>query len=907
MSATSVGKIGLDLVVNQKQFNKQMSGITSIVKKAGATLAAAFAVKKVVQFGKECVELGSDLAEVQNVVDVTFPAMTAQVDEFAKSAITTFGLSETMAKKFTGTFGAMAKSFGFTEQEAYQMSSTLTGLAGDVASFYNISQDEAYTKLKSVFTGETETLKDLGVVMTQNALDAYAMANGYGKVTAKMSEAEKVALRYAFVQDKLKAAQGDFARTSDSWANQTRILKLQLDSIKATLGQGFINLFIPIIKAVNTLLGKIATLANAFKSFTELITGNKAKEGGGIGGITADAEAGLSGAAESAENLEENTEGAGNAAKKAAKEMKALMGFDQINKISEPDKSGSSGSSGSDAGGIGSTVDFGGLAEGENAITKAGIGMDGVIDKAKELAGIFKAGFKAGLGKDFEASLTRQKKHVEGIGKSLKGIFTDPGVVSAADGFAKKTVYALGQISGSAVSIGASISENLLGGMDRYFANNNGFIKQRIIGILDARGDIVALAGNFAEAFAEVTEVLRSDAAKLCTESVITIFANINLTAEELAAKLGRDLLNIIVQPFTDNKDAIKLALEDMLDSASQVLSAFSGVVTQTCEDILAMYDGHIKPFLDDIAKGISDVVSTILDCYNTYLAPVLDYLTEKVTVLINEHVGPYLKKAVEFIGSVADAVGALWNNYLVPCVEWFIKTAVPVLTPVIQTVADVAVEMAGCIEDAIGGILDIGKSLLDFITAVFTGDWEKAWESVKNVGQGVFDFFKSGVNGLIGVIEALVNGLVSGINTMVRALNKLSFTTPDWLPVIGGKSFGFNLSELPSVSIPRLAQGGYVKANTPQLAMIGDNRHQGEVVAPEDKLQEMVDKAVRAAAGTGGISKSELEQIINSAVMRIVAALASVGFNVDGEQLATLLMKAKESLNWQYNSWEVI
>lgn len=904
MSAASVGKIGLDLVVNQRQFNRQMSGITGIVKKAGAALAAAFAVKKVVQFGKECMELGSDLAEVQNVVDVTFPAMTAQVNQFAKSAITTFGLSETMAKKFTGTFGAMAKSFGFTEQEAYQMSSTLTGLAGDVASFYNISQDEAYTKLKSVFTGETETLKDLGVVMTQNALDAYAMANGYGKVTAKMSEAEKVALRYAFVQDKLKAAQGDFARTSDSWANQTRILKLQLDSIKATLGQGFINLFTPIIKAVNTLLGKIATLANAFKSFTELITGNKAKEGGGIGGITADAEAGLSGAAESAENLEENTEGAGNAAKKAAKEMKALMGFDQINKISEPDKSGSSGS---DAGGIGSAVDFGGLAEGENAITKAGTGLDGVINKAKELAGIFKDGFKAGLGKDFEASLTRQKKHVEGIGKSLKGIFTDSGVVSAADGFAKKTVYALGQISGSAVSIGASISENLLGGMDGYLANNSGFIKQRIIGILDARGDIAALAGNFAEAFAEVAEVLRSDAAKLCTESVITISTNISLTAEELAAKLGRDLLNIIVQPFIDNKDAIKLTLEDMLDSASQVLSAFSGVVTQTCEDIIAMYDGHIKPFLNDIAKGVSDIVSTILDCYNTYLAPVLDYLTEKITVLINEHVGPCLQKAVSFIGSVADAVGALWNNYLAPCVEWFIKTAVPVLTPIIQTVADVAVEMAGCIVDAVSGILDIGKGLLDFITAVFTGDWEKAWESVKNVGQGVFDFFKSGVNGLIGVIEALVNGLVSGINTMVRALNKLSFTTPDWLPVIGGKSFGFNLSELPSVSIPRLAHGGYVKANTPQLAMIGDNRHQGEVVAPEDKLQEMVNKAVRAAAGTGGISKAELEQVLNSAVMRIVAALASVGFNVDGEQLATLQTKARQSLNWQYNSWETV
>lgn len=139
-----------------------------------------------------------------------------------------------------------------------------------MASFYNLSQDEAYTKLKSVFTGETESLKDLGIVMTQTALDSYALANGFGKTTAKMSEAEKVALRYSFVQNQLAAAQGDFARTSGSWANQVRILTLQFDSLKATIGQGLINLFTPVIRVINTVIGKLITLANAFKSFTEL-------------------------------------------------------------------------------------------------------------------------------------------------------------------------------------------------------------------------------------------------------------------------------------------------------------------------------------------------------------------------------------------------------------------------------------------------------------------------------------------------------------------------------------------------------------------------------------------------------------------------------------------------------------
>lgn len=245
---------------------------------------------------------------VQNVVDVTFPNMSAQVDKFAQSALKASGLSETMAKKYTGTFGAMAKAFGFNEQQAYDMGTALTSLTADVASFYNLSQDEAYTKLKSVFTGETESLKDLGVVMTQTALDSYALANGYGKTTAQMTEAEKVSLRYAFVQQQLSAASGDFARTSGSWANQVRVLKLQIDSLKASIGQGLINLFTPIIQTVNNLLGKLVTLANAFKAFTELITGkkNSGSSGGGSAQIAAagtaatDASTGLQNAADAA-------------------------------------------------------------------------------------------------------------------------------------------------------------------------------------------------------------------------------------------------------------------------------------------------------------------------------------------------------------------------------------------------------------------------------------------------------------------------------------------------------------------------------------------------------------------------------------------------------------------------------
>ena len=410
MAADSAGQIGLDLVINQQQFNKQLGGIQNLAKKTGKMLAGAFAVKGLTSFAKDCIELGSNLTEVQNVVDVVFPTMNKKVNEFAQNAASTFGLSETMAKKFTGTFGAMANAFGFSEKESYKMSTALTGLAGDVASFYNISQDEAFTKLKSVFSGETETLKDLGIVMTQTALDQYALANGFGKTTSAMTEQEKVALRYAFVQQQLQNATGDFSRTSDQWANQIRILSLQFDSLKASIGQGLINLFLPIVKVINTVLGKLMTLANAFKSFTAMIMGKKTSGASASLDKTATSAGkvsnSLNNATSSANKLNKSTKKVGDTAKKTAKKISGLMGFDQINKLTETKGSSgsksstpSSGTGSAGSGASGGTVDMGSLPKGEDEkATKLGKGYDNLRKAIDKLRVAFSAFSKVAIG-----------------------------------------------------------------------------------------------------------------------------------------------------------------------------------------------------------------------------------------------------------------------------------------------------------------------------------------------------------------------------------------------------------------------------------------------------------------------------------------------------------------------------
>lgn len=1005
MSATSVGQIGLDLVVNKNQFESQMAGITGMAKKAGAALAAAFGVKKLADFGKQCLELGSDLAEVQNVVDVTFPKMTAQVDEFARSAAQSFGLSETMAKQYTGTFGAMAKAFGFTERQAYDMGSTLTGLAGDVASFYNISQDEAYTKLKSVFTGETESLKDLGVVMTQTALDSYAMANGFGKTTSAMSEAEKVALRYQFVQDKLSAAQGDFARTSGSWANQCRVLSLQIQSLMATIGQGLINLFTPIIRVINMVIGKLVTLANAFKSFTELITGNKSSGSDSSGvaavaGAADDAGTGLENASDSASNLASNTDKVGQAAQNAAKKMKALMGFDKINKLDaqSDSSSGSSSSPSTGTGGtgaLGSAVDFGNLAEGDTVLDKTDKKMSALIKRCQELAKLFKKGFEIGFGNS-QKKIDSINESVKSIGKNLKEVFTDSAVVNAANRCVNNIALAFGKITGSTARIGLTLADNLVGGVDKYLAKSKNYIKKRIVSMFDATGEIAKLSGDFSVALADIFDIFSSDDAKGITADIIQVFSDGFLGAADLAVKFERDFVSLFAVPIIQNTEKISGTLENMLSRWRTVFDALSQSVTDTFEKANEVYDQYFAPFIDAITQGISDILGTFLDAYNTYLSPILDYLADKFSAVWSEHIQPALDGILELMGKLLENLGALWQNTLVPFIEWIINNIMPVLSPIIGTIGTLILDLLAVAGDVISGITTILGGFLDFCTGVFTSDFSMCWQGIEEILQGfkriaasIFDFAKKNIlqpfidfvkgifqtdwsksfgtlgsvlntflgtvqriwgnikrvfNGIVEFITGvfsgnwkqawngikeifggvfgslialakaplnavidLINGLMNKLNSGLAAIeNAFSFSYDFKNPITGTRHYGHYGMSLPRVpTIPHLAQGAYVRPNTPQLAMIGDNLHQGEVVAPENKLREMAIEAVRAASGSG-VTREDLETIMNRAVMRIIAALSQMGFYLDGKKLAEAENAVKAEIDRRFNTVDI-
>lgn len=761
---------------------QSFNGLGSVVKKLGVLIGGVFAIRKLAQFGKECTKLGSDLNEVQSVVNVVFPNMTEKVNEFSKKAVKTAGLSETMAKKYVGLFGSMAKQFNFTESQAYDMSTQLIQLAGDVASFYNISQDLAYIKLKSVFSGETETLKDIGVVMTQNALDEYALANGYGKTTSAMTEQEKVALRLAFVQKQLSAASGDFIRTSDSWANQVRVMQLQLQSLKATVGQGLINLFTPVLKVINILLGKLATLANAFKSFTELITGKKSSgqtgaSGAGLAGTDAMADTAdqYGNAADNAEKLADATNDTADATKKATKAAKGYLSpLDEINNYSTDKSADSSSKVPGTTGGLADqmkdavqNVDYGKLAEGETVLDKMSKPLKKIIDRFKQLAKLIAKGFWDGLG-DYEPIFDGIKKDLDSIWKSLKDIFTDSEVTKAANNFLDSFAYAIGQVAGSFARIGLTIAQNIIGGIEKFLKQNTQRIKNYLIDMFNIGSEISQIAGNLAVAFADVFSVFGGETAQQITSDLIGIFAEIGMVLTETAAKLGRDILNMIAQPFIDNKDILKSAIEGSLGVIETVTSGVLTVVQNLSDAISRLYDEHVKPFFDSIANGLSSIFETLITGYNTYVLPVLQGLAEQFKGLLEGPLGDAILKIETFLGKLIDSLKLLWESVLVPLINWIIANLLPVVAEIINVVGTVAIKVMKSLIKIIGDVADTLSGIIDFLVGVFTGDWELAWQGIKEIADGAWSFIKDVVSGAWEIIKTVTKGALSIIKSII-------------------------------------------------------------------------------------------------------------------------------------------
>lgn len=345
-----------------QRLGNSSSGIKTASFNLGNLLKTAIgfkAIRGLANLGKSAIGFGSAITEIENVVDVSFGSMADEAYKFASTAKEQFGLSELAAKQYSGTMMAMMKSSGVAQDAASKMSISLAGLAGDIASFYNIDTDTAFQKIHSGISGEIEPLRQLGINLSVANMEAYALSRGITTSYNAMSQAEKVALRYNYLMSATGDVQGDFARTSGTWANQVRLLTLNFQSLSAVIGQGLIAGIFPAIQALNALMSKLMQAANAFRNFMYVLMGKKLK--GSQSGVS-DIVSNLGGIETAGDDASSGLDDATSSAKKLKKALSVLP-FDQLNQLA--DNSDNSGTASKSLGsGLGDLADsFAGIQD----------------------------------------------------------------------------------------------------------------------------------------------------------------------------------------------------------------------------------------------------------------------------------------------------------------------------------------------------------------------------------------------------------------------------------------------------------------------------------------------------------------------------------------------------------------
>lgn len=554
------------------------------------------------------------------------------------------------------------------------------------------------------------------------------------------------------------------------------------------------------------------------------------------------------------------------AAGAAADEMERYLSpLDDLNKYT-PANIGSGSGGGGSGNNAGNTGNTGPLFEEVAIDSKFSSVMDSIIEKLKQIKDIVASGFWDGLD-DYKSVFAEIQSDAASISRSIRQIWSDPALQQAMTGFSRTALYNLGLIAGSVAQIGLTIAQNLIGGIESFLSENSGRVTNHLISIFNISSQVIELLGGLFDAVSDIfATVFGSQMAQDLTGNIIGIFAELAYGLTELALGIGRDLINFIVQPIIENKDAIAEALYQTLEPIESVAQSIETFIQNLVDKILSIYNEHIKPFIDALTQGISSIVGALLDAYNTYIAPVLDKLAAKFDEVLNGPVGNAINSFLDLIGKVFDAITELWNRAIAPLITWIVDNVVPVLAPIIETVGSLVLDLVGGIADAFAAVFDILGGVIDFVVGVFTLNWEKAWNGIKDIFSGIWNLLvtiiKTPINLIIGIINALIRGVCAGINAVIGLLNKIHITIPDWVPGLGGASFGFSLPTLTAPQIPYLASGAVIPPNREFLAVLGDQNQGNNIEAPEGLLRRIV----REEAGNGnGLQRIEVPVYLNS------------------------------------------
>nr|DAH30384.1 MAG TPA: minor tail protein [Bacteriophage sp.] len=759
--------------------SKSIGGLKASLGKIAGILAAGFSIQALVNMGKEAVNLASDLTEVQNVVDTAFGSMSQKMEDFADTAIDTYGISKLTAKNIGSTYTAMARGMGQSLDEATDKALEMTGRVADIASFYNLTIDRANTIGRAVYSGETEPLKQIGVIMTEDQLAAFALANGYDTLYKNMNAAQKLEVRQAYFLSQTNLAAGDFVKTQDSWANQTKILSERWKEFLSVLGTGLIQILAPVLKFLNQFVSAMTSALTAFNKFLGINTE-----------VSATGAAGIADIADSMDDVTSSTEDATEA-------QKDLLGsYDKLNVISKDTSSGAGVGAGAGGLGITETVD--------EDKTKF---LDSQVGKMKKILDGFSNYVKTNFGDTFK-----------NIGTDMKNNMSNT-----------KTIF-----SGILEDIKALIPP---------------FINYLNTDFPTMINTALATAGNVINGTWDSLNLVLSTTWDSYIYPILSKFITVGLPVltqfETEAIDTFNTLFNVVKNIFDT------LWTEGIVPFLTLLSTVWTGIM-----DIVAnLWEEHGQPIFEGIKTAIQGIGDTILNIWNTILKPIWNTLISALTELWTEHLAPLLEKFGGYVAKLIEFATLIYNKFILPIINWFIDLFGPVISSSISQAIEAISGILGPIIDVAGDIFSIFGGVIDFITGILTGDWEKAWQGIVDIFGGIWDtivdIIKVPLNLVIGLINGLLTAIETGVNFVIKAVNKLSFDVPDWVPGIGGETFGFDLDEASFTKIPYLASGAVIPPNKEFMAVLGDQSSGTNIETPLKTMIQAFNAALDARGGS--------------------------------------------------------
>lgn len=783
-------------------------------------------------------QLEAALREMENQKIPTDEYKEVQ-DQIQKAQDKLSGLNDRMekflelgGKKSSSTFKNMQYDMADLENTIAYARGELEAMEEDGTAFKDVKATEEYKKLSAQLRDTNNEMKVLSKRHDEIMNKASKMAKKTsGLFSTLLSRLKGIALSLLIFNwitkafngmvDSFKTGIQNMARYSGSFNEKMSALKSSVETMKNALG----TLAAPIVSMVTPALARLCDwltkAINAMNQFIALLNGQstwtRAKQQ----------------QVDYAKSLEKTS----GVAKKAAG---ALAAFDDLNVLQID----------SDSGG-GSADSVAGMYEEVQVSDKMASKMEKLRDLVSQIKEEIGVGWKNAFEKlGIDGQIQNIRDNITSIKSSFIDIFSADSVKEAAGNFAITFAFGLGTIAASFVSIGATIAQNLTGGIKKYLDDNKEDIKDHLVQMFDIGADILLLAATAAAAFALIFSTFGSDSGQLLTANLIQMFSDAFLSVSSIAAQFADDILHLLLNPFVNNQDDIATAVQGIIDVLALFSGTVSDIVGQVGDGFNSLYSNYISPFIDSFTSDISDLLGVFLDFWNDSMQPVLMEWAAMFDDTYQSHLLPMIDAFMELLGVLIEYIQLFWENYLKAPLQWIVANLLPILKPILEILMSQVKMAADIIADIITTLLNVIKGVFAILGDLVNGDWKKLW---KDAWQIVKDI----VNGILSIVESMTNGIVDAINALIRFYNSLHFELPDWL---GGKSWGpHNMPEAPRVSIPRLATGGITTGAT--LAEIGEAGR--EAVLPLEQntgwMDTLADKIADRMPTSGGTVDASL------------------------------------------------